>query len=196
MNKKGMTLVELIAAIAILGILMVMVSPAVLGIRTMVLNNTLDSKISMIQSAALEYGAKHINEIPNRVEIPAANEIACICDCTNPKGKYDEHTTCEEACKGYDEEKDKNTDGMYKVTTKDSDECTTDTSCLRITVNDLIIRGYLIGDDQNKEVLKNPFCEEPLNSRIVCIRYTNNDAYNRKMIAYIIGEGNLKVKCD
>ena len=194
MNKKGMTLVELIAVIAILGILTLIASPAILGIRNVVLKNTLDSKVSMIKSAALEYGMKHINKIPRRVEENVgADTVPCICDCTNPKGKYSTESgskTCEELCKTYNEDDDKASDGAYKLTTRSGDyECKV--YCDILTVNELISQGYLIGDKENKEILSNPFSDEPLNTSEICIRFTNNDAYKRKIISYIIGEGNL-----
>ena len=205
MNKKGMTLVELIAVIAILGILTVMVSPAIVGIRDMVMQNTLDSKITMIKAGAIEYAMEHINEIPSKVDVAKNNNtVPCICDCTQTnssggsdiKGKYSNDAgskTCSELCGTYDEEKDKTTDGAYKMTSKSGlTECVEPNKyCKIISVNDLIVRGYVVGDRENKEELENPFSEEPLNTSQVCIRYTNNDAYNRRLIAYIIGEGNL-----
>ena len=51
--------------------------------------------------------------------------------------------------------------------------------------------GVVFSDKDNKEILSNPFSDEPLNTSDICIRFTNNDAYERKIISYIIGEGNL-----
>ena len=65
MNKKGFTLVELIAAIAILGILMVIAGPAVFKIREMVLDNSLTSKLSLVKSAAIEFGSDNLMDIPS-----------------------------------------------------------------------------------------------------------------------------------
>lgn len=212
MNKKGMTLVELIAVIAILGILTVMVSPAIMTIRKSVLNNTLDSKIAMIQAAALEYASERINDVPSVVdEANTATDIPCICDCTrriegvNEKGepamivpgRYDSvGESCNSLCKSY-KESDKSSDGSFKITSiSGKTECASkDVNCLLVTVNQLIDRGYLIGDKDNKELLENPLCSKPLNLETVCIRYNNNDAYNRKLIAYIIGEESLR-KCE
>lgn len=76
MNKKGFTLVELMAVLAIISILAVMVSPAIMTVRTKVLNNSLKSKKEQIYEAALDYGNKHIMEVPS----PVTNEY----DVTNP----------------------------------------------------------------------------------------------------------------
>ena len=202
MNKKGMTLVELIAVIAILGILTVMVSPAIMGIRTMVLNNTLDSKIAMIKAGALEYGMQHINEIPSVVDTASNNStVPCICDCTQTLTDGDIYgifdiggDSCKTLCGKYDEENDKSSDGAYKRTIKtgDVDKCANGTYCKLVTVNQLIQQGYVVGDKDNKELLENPFSDKPLNESQVCIRYTNNDAYNRRLIAYIVDERSLK----
>ena len=64
MNKKGFTLVELLAVIAILGMLALLVTPAVLTIRRNVLMNTLRSKINIIDTAACDFGQDNIVDIP------------------------------------------------------------------------------------------------------------------------------------
>lgn len=205
MKKDGMTLVELIAVIAILGILTMMVSPAIIGIRNVVLQNTHDSKVAMIHTGAIEYAMDHINEIPSKVDFVTSNDnkeenVPCICDCTAKeiKGIYSVGgKTCQSLCENYDPKKDKSTDGSYKITQRSYyvteqnglGACVAQNQyCLLITVNDLIIKGYLVGDKNNKEILEDPLSEEPFNLKTVCIRYNNNDAFNRKLIAYIIGE--------
>jgi hypothetical protein len=153
----------------------------------------------MIKAGAIEYAMEHINEIPSKVDVAKDNNtVPCICDCTQDsiKGKYSSDAgskTCAQLCETYDEENDKTTDGAYKMTSKSGlTECVEPNKyCKIVSVNDLIVRGYVVGDRENKEVLENPFSEEPLNTSQVCIRYTNNSAYNRRLIAYIIGEGNL-----
>lgn len=64
MSKKGFTLVELLAVLAIMGILLLLVTPNVLAMRKNLLENTLRSKINIITTAATEYGADNINDIP------------------------------------------------------------------------------------------------------------------------------------
>lgn len=73
MNKKGFTLMELIAVIAIIGILGTIVTPAVIRIRKDILKGTLNSKISLIESAARDYGADHIRNIPS-ILVPSAED--------------------------------------------------------------------------------------------------------------------------
>lgn len=148
MKNDGFTLVEVIAVIAILGILTVLVSPALMEVRTLVLGNSLKSKISMIESAAIDYAHDYIMDIPSPVK-------KCECSSTDISN-----------CK--------------------KSECIND--CLTISVNALITRGYLVGDEENKEVLSDPLGSRPLNSYDVCIRFNNNDAYKREIISYIIGE--------
>ena len=213
MKKNGMTLVELIAVIAILGVLSIIATPAILGIRTMVLENTLDSKIAMITTGALEYAMDHINDVPSVVDqAETLEDVPCICDCTRKvlingnyvvPGRYDNVPTadsCDKLCRNYKAD-DKSTDGSFKKTSISGNMTATDgkkvcaapnVNCLLITVRDLITKGYVIGDKDNKEILENPFNNEPLNTKIVCVRYNNNDAYNRKLIAYVIGEEQLR----
>lgn len=81
MNKKGFTLVELIAVIAILAILIVMIAPGYMAIRKRVLENTLETKISQIENAAKNYGTEHINELKSRVSAPYNNEKTPSEDC-------------------------------------------------------------------------------------------------------------------
>ena len=43
--------------------------------------------------------------------------------------------------------------------------------CTYVLVDDLIVRGYLSGDKENKTVLENPVTNEPMNNLEVCVRY-------------------------
>ena len=63
MNKKGLTLIELMAAIAIVAILAVMITPGILAVRDSVLESTLETRISMIENAAKDYAQEHIDEL-------------------------------------------------------------------------------------------------------------------------------------
>ena len=81
MNKKGMTLVELIAVIAIIGILAIMITPGIMAVRNNVLESSLKSKVSQIENAAKEYGQEHINELKTIVDNPYNEEKTASSDC-------------------------------------------------------------------------------------------------------------------
>ena len=68
MNNKGLTLVELLAFIAIIGLLAVLITPGLMAIRNSVLTSTLKSKISQIENAAKDYGLEHINDLVTPVD--------------------------------------------------------------------------------------------------------------------------------
>ena len=158
MNKKGLTLIELIAVIAILGILAIIVGPAVLNIRTMVMANSLDSKIGMIKAAAIEYASDHLMEV---VPVTQDNK-ACNKTCYINKAK----------------------DGAVG-------SCNCELIGTHILVKNLIDQGYLAGDSDDKNVMTNPFSEDPLNFSEVFITYDSADAVNRRIIAYIKDEYSL-----
>lgn len=81
MKRNGFSLVEMLAAIAILGILMLLVTPAVIVIRNNVLKNTLESKINIINDAAKDYANKHLNDIPSHVSAPYSGDKNTTDDC-------------------------------------------------------------------------------------------------------------------
>ena len=63
--------------------------------------------------------------------------------------------------------------------------------CLPIQVKALINNGYLLGDSDDRREIINPLTEESMNNYTICIRYNNNDAMNREIVTYIIGEDSL-----
>lgn len=159
MNKKGLTLIELIAVIAILGILAVIVGPAVLNIRLVVMRNSLDSKIGMIKSAAIEYASDHIMEV-----VPVTND----------------NKDCNTSCITHKADPAKIAAG-----------CKCELIGTHILVKNLIDQGYLAGDSDEKDVLLNPFSEEPLNFSQVFVTFDSTDAMKRKLVAYIKDEEKL-----
>ena len=180
MNKKGFTLVELIAAIAILGILMVIAGPAVFKIREMVLDNSLTSKLSLVKSAAIEFGSDNLMDIPsiktetiNSVSYSAAQMNACNQKCISGNGVYDQ---------------DLETDVPCPI---DESKFNCRNHCRVVSVKALITRGYLAGDGEDKEILLNPISDTSLNESEVCITFDSEKAMERKLIAYIFGEQNL-----
>lgn len=149
MNKKGLTLVELLAVIAIIAVISIMIIPGIFSIREGVLDSSYENKVSQIVNAAKNYGQEHITELKSPV--------------TNPVESTDVLTTGSEDC-------------IYR------------------TINFLINNGYLkVSNSYTKEGEENtdftdPRTNEAMNSRIVCIRFDNNNAMTREVIAYLIEE--------
>lgn len=67
MNKKGFTLIEMLAVIAIIGLLAIMITPGIMSLRRSALENALESRISMIENAAKDYAQDHITELKSSV---------------------------------------------------------------------------------------------------------------------------------
>lgn len=67
MKNTGFTLVEILAVIAIMGILMIMITPGIMSLRENVLENALENRISMIENAAKDYAQDHITELDSDV---------------------------------------------------------------------------------------------------------------------------------
>ncbi len=68
MNKKGFTLVEMIAAIAILAIITLIAIPSITRIRKDVLENTYNSRIDLIRYAALNWANDNLELVPPNVD--------------------------------------------------------------------------------------------------------------------------------
>ena len=64
MNKKGMTLVELIAVIAIIAILTLMIAPNILEMRRASIRSTIDNKIKKVKNAAIVYAEDNLSSVP------------------------------------------------------------------------------------------------------------------------------------
>ena len=67
MNKKGVTLIELMAVIAIIGMLAIMITPGVISLRNSVLESAYENKVSQIINAAIDYGTENVHELPSPV---------------------------------------------------------------------------------------------------------------------------------
>ena len=61
--KKGFTLVELLAVIAILGIIMVVVTPVVADLITSSKQKASEEQIKFIENAAMNWSTTHSNDI-------------------------------------------------------------------------------------------------------------------------------------
>ena len=91
MNKKGLTLVELLAVIAIIGILSVMIAPTFMWIRNKVLESTYQTRVLQIESAAKEYATDHINLIPSVIK---ESEVLSQEDITKEVYKTKDYDCC------------------------------------------------------------------------------------------------------
>ena len=156
MNEKGFTLVELLAVIAILGILSIIVTPAVMIIRNNVLENSLNSKISFINSAAKEYAL----ETQNLMRVPSyVNDVNESYSCIEHESIKD---TCEDNClKIYVKTL---IDQGYLAGDKDDKTILTDPTsneslnnklvCIRYDTNDALKRklvSYVVKDESETE---------------------------------------------
>lgn len=162
MNKNGLTLIELIAAVAIIGILAVLVSPAILEIRQMVMENSLESKINLIKNAAIEYATDNIMEVKS----VTSSDVSCNNECIKHNGKIPTGNSC-----------------------ASSFNC--DSVGIHIFVKTLIQQGYISGDSEDKTVLLNPLSDEPLNFIKVYVTFDSDSAIDRKLVAYIEDEQSL-----
>lgn len=63
MNKKGFTLVEVLAVVVILSIILSMATFGVMNIRRNSLQKLVDTKISNLESSAIIYGQENQNEL-------------------------------------------------------------------------------------------------------------------------------------
>ena len=158
MKKKGFTLVELLAVIAILGILMVLVTPAVMAIRKTVLTNTLKSKINTIDNAAADYGQDVINTIP----IPNNNFNRESPEAT----KYFDEANCRKVYLDVLIQ-----DGYIKPDKKDT----------------LLITNPLTGEALQNP-LTDTSIENDISQCVICVRFDTKDAESRQIVAYIVGE--------
>lgn len=61
-----------------------------------------------------------------------------------------------------------------------------DDNCVCVTINELIVKGFLVGDKEGKSIMTNPITNEPMNDELVCSRYNTNNIETRKIITYIV----------
>lgn len=78
MNKKAFTLIELIAVVAILGLIASIVMPAVSSIIRSTRDKAYNSQVEIIIKAAKAWGVEHVNELPNEGEQPFNLELSVL----------------------------------------------------------------------------------------------------------------------
>lgn len=189
MDKKGMTLVELIAVIAIIAILTIMITPNIVGMRKSSIRSTLDTKITNIKNAAITYANDNIADVPSNF--------------SNPKLDYSSYITniCSESKSFSDPcfDDDGNEYNCASIRTTKGNDVSCEDYCLLVYVNTLIEQGYLPGDVDGKDTLSHPMTGESMNMEQVCVRYDTdialsdpyNNIYSRKLFAYVINEDRL-----
>lgn len=67
-NKKGFTLVELLAVLLILSIIMGLALPAIFTMNKKIKNRGYDSKIELMERAAVNYAQNHANAIKGQID--------------------------------------------------------------------------------------------------------------------------------
>lgn len=60
------------------------------------------------------------------------------------------------------------------------------TICNYVSVDTLISRGYIAGDNEDKTILKNPVNDEELNNLNVCVRYDISKGLKNRIMETII----------
>ncbi|MBR1414146.1 MAG: prepilin-type N-terminal cleavage/methylation domain-containing protein [Bacilli bacterium] len=68
MNKKGFTLVEILAVIVIIALLSVLAIAGATGISNRIKKKNYDTKVETLKTAALDYAESYYNEIKNSGE--------------------------------------------------------------------------------------------------------------------------------
>ena len=63
--KKGFTLVELLAVIGLLGIIITLTTISVVKLRKQSLHRLCEEKVTLIETAAKDWGKENLNELPS-----------------------------------------------------------------------------------------------------------------------------------
>ena len=77
MNKKGFTLVEVLAVVVILSIILSMATFGVMNIRRNSIQKLVDTKISNLESSAIIYGQENQNELTETCNIDEVDYDFC-----------------------------------------------------------------------------------------------------------------------
>ncbi|CCX35564.1 putative uncharacterized protein [Clostridium sp. CAG:1000] len=141
MNKKGMTLVEVLAVIAIMGILAVLVVPSIINMRNETLNEDYNNRVEMIKNAAIEWGNDNLNLIPKDVKNEYKDQRTLDSECAHPTvGYLIESGYLKGASTSSDE-------GYVMINPKTGEEMNNLLVCIRYDNNDLLNRklvSYII----------------------------------------------------
>ena len=180
MNKKGMTLIELIAVIAIMAILTLMIAPNIIEMRNQSIKSTIKNKINNVHNAAISYAEENLSGVPN---------------------SFTDQSLKNEYAYGGNKSNKCISEKIFDAEPEDLTYC--EKYCLFVYIGTLIERGYLAGDNSDSTQLLDPLTGASLNDKRVCVRYDTDiveiDAsermdrsiISRKLIAYIEKENSL-----
>ncbi len=87
MNHKGFTLVEVIAALAILMLITLIALPSITQMRNDMLQRTYESRIDLIKYAALNWANDNLEKVPVTVSATYVSQTSCNSDCTKVNGQ-------------------------------------------------------------------------------------------------------------
>lgn len=126
-NRKGFTLVELLVVITILGIIMTIAIPSIFNVNKKMKQKSLDSKIEMIEKAAVIYAQNNSNSIK-------ANPEATL-QCEGTDCNYIYTITLEELVELGEYESEENSNGC-DVSNPIASEYCLDCSTIKIKLDD------------------------------------------------------------
>ncbi len=144
MNRKGMTLVELLAVIAIMSILTILVVPSIIKIRNETLVDDYNNRIEMIKNAAIEWGNDNLNLIPKTVSEYNEEDKSLNESCAHPTVA---HLIESGYLKGASSTKDTDEEGSVMINPITGEEMNELLVCIRYDSNDLLNRklvSYII----------------------------------------------------
>ncbi len=81
MNKKGFTMVELLAVLAIMLLLAIVVIPNINTMRQKTLKQTYESRVKQVKIAAKEWAGDNLVSVPSNVSQDYTNQTYCDEDC-------------------------------------------------------------------------------------------------------------------
>ncbi len=166
MNKKGFTLVELIAVIALLGVLVILAMPNLISLRNNVTNGSLKSKLQTIHSAAIDYAQDRLNSVPSPLVPQTLNG-----DPTYKLGDKTYNSNCLQVKIATLIE-----EGYLAVTTAYTNK------------NPSEVNGEI---ETNTTRMYSPVNNVDITEYFVCVRYDKNNVNERKLIAYVYDECSL-----
>lgn len=115
MNKKGFTLVELLAVIVILAVVMLIGTVSIGGVRNKINKNMFETKLELIIGAAKSWGQDNKEELANDKTIKYLNASNAVAD----KTKAGTFKTVQDLIASTDLETDEKDSGGNKIVTND-----------------------------------------------------------------------------